>query len=259
MARSAGTVVLAGPNTAADLVPVLDRLADYGAQLALVDGAINRIMPMSATDGLILATGAARNPDIARLAEETRAIARLFTLPECEAPIATPDGITLVSDGAIRATLPASSILTVPAAQSLAESTRRLVSNGASLIIPGQASAAAIETLATALPGVNIVVTDPLKLLLAGEPAQTLGALEAIAGNGGRAAVLHTLPLLAITVNPFYPRFRHQRGDYEPAYVDADKLWSAIHNAVEVPVVDVMRHGAANLLQWATHHCAHRI
>jgi hypothetical protein len=46
--------------------------------------------------------------------------------------------------------------------------------------------------------------------------------------------------LRLITINPFYPRYRHANHDYEAAYVDKDELKQEIARLVRAPVVNVL-------------------
>ena len=76
-----GLIVTAGPNKSAEVRAVTRLLSKLGAGVTLVDGALNRIVPMSETDCFILATGAARSLDIPRLARETECIQQIAGLP----------------------------------------------------------------------------------------------------------------------------------------------------------------------------------
>jgi dethiobiotin synthetase len=59
-----GLVVIAGPNKSIELRCVLGLIRQMNCKLIIVDGALNRLAPMIETNGIILATGAARNTDI---------------------------------------------------------------------------------------------------------------------------------------------------------------------------------------------------
>ncbi len=73
-----GLVVLAGPNKRHELERILALLEEAGAELAIADGALNRLVPLLCADGLVLSTGAALEPDIPRLAEHLAALCDLF-------------------------------------------------------------------------------------------------------------------------------------------------------------------------------------
>ena len=76
-----GLVVLAGPNRQSDLRVVFQRFSGLGIDLALVDGAFNRIVPLAATDGLVLSTGAALDERIPTLAAHARFAGSPLSVP----------------------------------------------------------------------------------------------------------------------------------------------------------------------------------
>ena len=53
--------------------------------------------------------------------------------------------------------------------------------------------------------------------------------------------VIKTLPILAITINPFYPLYRYGNNKYESAWVDRDTLYNKIKSIVNIPVIDIVR------------------
>ena len=66
---------------------------------------------------------------------------------------------------------------------------------------------------------------------------------------GVTLGVLHPVSLYAVTVNPYYPKYRIKSKDYEPAYVDRDALLAAVSEATgDVPCFDVVQQGAAEIL-----------
>ncbi|NLZ54972.1 MAG: hypothetical protein GX892_17865 [Thermoanaerobacteraceae bacterium] len=54
---------------------------------------------------------------------------------------------------------------------------------------------------------------------------------------------------MAITVNPFYPKYRFDKNSYEPGYVNREELLEKMRDAIRIPVIDIKQEGAANLLQ----------
>ena len=56
-----------------------------------------------------------------------------------------------------------------------------------------------------------------------------------------------SLRILGMTINPYYPRYRVNRQDYEPAYVDRDALFDALSQCSDVPCFDILRQGASAL------------
>jgi hypothetical protein len=91
-------------------------------------------------------------------------------------------------------------------------------------------------------------VEDPIKILVAGDPVPARIGIQAFERVGGSVASRRAFPLIAVTVNPFYPEFDREKDSYKPAYVDASQLRDLIGGSVTAPVVDVMREGALGLL-----------
>ncbi|MCL6479433.1 MAG: hypothetical protein K6T65_13670, partial [Peptococcaceae bacterium] len=60
---------------------------------------------------------------------------------------------------------------------------------------------------------------------------------------------LRSLPLIAVTVNPFYPHYRYGTRDYQPAYLDRKQLLSRIRESLKVPVFDVVQGGPEDLAE----------
>ncbi|MGI6364704.1 MAG: hypothetical protein ACOX2G_03010 [Bacillota bacterium] len=229
--RSSGLVVLAGPNSQSALRFIIDRLREQEIELLLVDGALGRLAPMAAADGLVLATGAARTRDLDRLAQETAALSALFSLEMAEdliEPILQL-GSMLVEEQGRHGALAAAGYRTVEFSGVVDLAPLKLF----------------IGEIGDALP--DLILRDPVKLMLSQDLVETAKLLAAYRERGGRVLVRNTLPLKVITVNPFYPDFDAVSFKYAPGMLDALELYSAIAGTVSVPVVDVVRQGGAEL------------
>lgn len=229
-----GQVVVAGPNKSTELRLINQELINRGCGLILVDGALNRIAPMVETDGLIMATGASRTRDMAKLSAETRALAEILALPlwsESEG-----DRITL------------GSLLTPDMVRSLlcqlTPEIKEIVVTG---IIGEHSFASLLETGGQILEGKTLVLTDPIKILVAGSPDRMVQILRGVEERGARVVVKKGISLLAITINPFYPRYRYVSHDYEPAYVDKEILKQVLKENLTVPVINVVDEGISQL------------
>ncbi|MEW6521984.1 MAG: hypothetical protein AB1445_00185 [Bacillota bacterium] len=245
--------VLAGPATARDLSHVTMTLARLGARLVLVDGAFGRLAPMTAVHGLVIATGAARHPEPERVARETGAICQLLALPRWEKWALEKSGNLQVlgPHGAVALRYPA---LLAPAwGEELARAAGAVAGKAglATAYVPGSVNSAALSALRRALPAqvkLEVVFSHPLHLLAAGDPEGTAQAIASLAQAGHGVTVRDTVPLLAITVNPFYPA-PGTGGEYRAEYVDAGHLLSAIREISPVLVTDVFLDGPAALWQ----------
>lgn len=228
--RKAGLVVLAGPNNQSALNYFITRLREMEIDLFLVDGALGRLAPMAATDGLVLATGASRTRDLDRLARETAALAAIFglelvqNLPETVCQM----GSMLVEKQGAECALAVSGCQAIEFSGVVDLHPLRIF----------------VEKI-SARP--DLVFRDPIKLLLSQDLPGTAELLKKYKAGGGRVMVRKTLPLKVITINPFYPDFNATNYQYAPGFLDSQELYSKIVEAVQVPVVDVVRQGSVEL------------
>lgn len=81
-----GTIEVAGPSSNKGIKHVAHQMLCYGADLVIVDGALNRVSSASPaiTQGTILATGAQLNRDMSRVIEQTYHQVHLFNLKSVE-------------------------------------------------------------------------------------------------------------------------------------------------------------------------------
>lgn len=228
--RKEGLVVLAGPNNQAALKDFIARLKSYNIDLLLVDGALGRIAPMSATDGLILATGAARTRDLEKLAKETSAFATILGLSQAE-DVKEPK-------------LVAGSLLVEKQGHELVTRAREQQTLEFTGVVDVKPLAALLRELGR---GVDLIFKDPIKLLLAQDLIETAAVLSNNIAKGGRVMVRQSLPLKVITVNPFYPNYNEANRQYSPGYLDAVEVYQAIAGQVDISVVDVVRQGGGEL------------
>lgn len=227
-----GRCAIAGPMTGAALRQVLAVLRPLGVQLCLVDGAFGRMAPMLEADGLVLATGAARSSDLSQLLAETAAIAWLFQIK--------------VIGEARRHVERVGSLLTAADGQDLVH--RLLAATAAQgslrVEVEGALSEAALAALADAAPSLHARVgwrfADPVKLALAGSPLRTRGLLRRLARRGP-VGIARALPLLGVTVNPFWPEPYGQ--GFRPRYLDGVRLEEEMAQALPVPVANLLLPG----------------
>ncbi|BDG59038.1 hypothetical protein [Caldinitratiruptor microaerophilus] len=234
-AEEAGRVVLAGPATAAGLRTVLAALPRSG--LCLVDGAFGRMAPMLATQGLVLATGAAYRRQLPALLAETAALVWLFERPVLDPPA----GPVVRLHG----------ILTPNDAKQASEALRRF--GGAAgelrLVLGGVVPVAGLEILAEVLEALPIApeiqFDNVMCLALGGPPLKVRGLLRRL-GRRSRVGLARGFPLLAVTVNPFFPD--ESGGKFRPGYVDGQRLREEMAASLPVPVVDVRQQDASTVL-----------
>ncbi len=249
---SPGRVMLAGPNNTEALGRILARLERF-APLILIDGALGRMVPMSAADAVIFATGAARATDIRLLAREMKAIRDIFSLEgfrELSSPPGMPEYITVYFKDGRQDELSIASLLDM-------EDARMLLAllNGEILriAVPGALSIkplkCIIENAGIPLRGILFYFMTPAMLLAGGNPAGVWDNLMALQRRGAQVAYAHPLPILAVIINPFYARALGRRGIFEPAFVDAEELRREFTAQLDLPIFDVLRDGAEELFR----------
>ncbi|MEC9488126.1 MAG: hypothetical protein UMV23_01425 [Halanaerobium sp.] len=249
----AGNVILAGPQTASGLKQIITILQGMGSKIILVDGALNRLVPMIAVDVLVLATGAARNTELTSLTKEIETISRLFLLPEMKGiPSLEEEEMIVCWDGEICRRFNSSSLLS---REQLNQIKDCLIRGGKYCYIPGAVSQELLFQLLTEdglfRNGRGIIIHDIFRLLIGGHLVEYFrpGLAELLLD---RLYVLHQVDLLAITVNPFFPDYRIGDKDYQPEYVDGDRLKEKISAVVELPVIDIEADGCGKLVKYIT-------
>ncbi|MBR4135913.1 MAG: hypothetical protein IKU03_05855 [Bacteroidales bacterium] len=221
-----GKAIIAGPASSVRMKALIDRMADMGVDMTIVDGALSRRSPAapSITDGLILSTGAAIAPDIPTIVDKTKFVYRMTQLPAFktihhEELLRADSGIYALQDDEVFQLPIASPLL-------FAKNKDILFSHGTTLFISGIITDAILEYL-KAQPEIKktvLIVKDFTKIFV------TPFVLNSYLQKGGSVFVLQKPNLTAICVNPTSPM---------GARLDSQALQSALQRVVEVPVYDV--------------------
>ncbi|KXG76208.1 lysine 5,6-aminomutase reactivase subunit KamB [Thermotalea metallivorans] len=207
-AKTPGYVEVAGPATNREMKEVTERLLSYGAEMVIVDGAIDRMAAASPTvaEAAILATGAVLSRDMGQVMERSLHQIQLFSLPELEdgrarelaGGIMEEKGICTVSERyetrpvAVKTALGSGSEI----AAALKEDTRYVVMGG-SLVS---------KTLREIIEGtvhykhVIFVVKDATRIFI--EPRDWMYFMKA----GVQIRVMERVRILAVTINPYAPQ-----------------------------------------------------
>lgn len=245
-----GQVLIAGPNKSSQLRQTIAKLQELGADLVLVDGALNRMAPMVETDGFILATGAARQPEISKLVEETKAISQICNLERYAGlSLEGYSSITFITAGGERKETPLFFLINK---DDVKELKKFWWPEAQYVYLPGVLGEKCWPYLAEFLLAREdkpaVVFQDPIKILISGNVAVNFTTIQQLQKNQIKVLLANKVDLLAITVNPFYPRFRYEANDYEPAYVDKRELLTRMRENVKSPVFDVFQDGGDKLL-----------
>ncbi len=230
-----GYVQIAGPVNTRDHKKMCREMMDYGAEMILIDGAVDRksIAAPDTSDAIILSTGAVLSRSMKKVVEETAHIVGLYQLPELENGTVRnlilnreePDKIMLVKGNTIK-TLELKTGLA--AGKYLDEA---IDEETGYIFIPGALTNSVISDIHPAkLKQVEFILKDPTKIFI-----DSMHWLH-LRKKGFRVKVLDNITVAALTVNPHAPTgysFEH------------DALLSAMRNAIEgIPVIDVKLGGA---------------
>ena len=228
-----GKIVLAGPNNRRDLARVIARFTELGVGLTIVDGALSRIAPLVVAQALLLCTGAARHTDLDLLAAETKLVVEILKTPvlEEQGPVAR-----------------LTSVLNQAGFDQFLEAARNAETIGLEGIF-GELYFPKFLKEAGTLTARRLIFADSIKLLLSGEAGATRRLLDGLAAQGIQVGVSTGLNLAAVTVNPYYPKYRYDLKEYEATYVDQDELLARLSAVLPVPVFDVVRQGGRGLYE----------
>ena len=251
-----GLAVIAGPNKGSQLKLVTDRMInDFKCQIVVSDGALNRMAPMIETDGIIIATGAARSNKISTLVKEIKSLCFLLGLPK-------------TNDENIKNFMDIKNIALIPKEKNNStcflqygslignDIVKEIISkmnHVKTIYIPSLISEPTFKQLNNDIGNMwnkrTLVIKDPMKIIVGGNPRNLETEINNIILKGGSFKTLKNLPLLAITVNPFYPKYRFDLGSFEPGYVDSDELRNKMRESLNIPVIDIKHDGALKLLE----------
>jgi len=254
-----GLIVLAGPNKRSPLEDVLQKLKEK-VDFILIDGAMNRIVPLMSAEGLVFATGAARTTNLKKLAEEMYAIYEIFSYPSINRETSKTnqikkkyisENVVIISRNNIKKELSISSILDKSDAKSLIS---ELSKEAEIIIIPGIVAQKPLEMIAKHLITLKrkfeIIFSNPTSLLVAGEPLAIKKNLNILSKHKVSISYIWNLPILGVTINPFYPKLTNRRGNFQPAYVDVDKMSNIFKDLLPIPIINIHNEGADKLFDF---------
>lgn len=245
---TAGTVCAAGANREKDLNDLIEKFAALKVDLLLVDGALNRLVPMIACDGLVLSSGAAFDQDIHKIAEHAATLVHLFNPGLAQSPQHSDQKISLTFSDESVVQLNSGSLIS---SRSLDEITPLLIKPLVRMEIPGACHPMLLKMLlekeALLEKPINLIFGNPLKLIASGGLNQWAEFMQQphITIN-----YRHTLPVKILTLSPFYLKPRPGTMNFQSAFVDKYFLLRsvrillpdfAVYDLLQLPQPDLMR------------------
>lgn len=225
-----GYVQIAGPVNTSDHKRMCEEMLGLGAQLILIDGAIDRksIAAPGTSDAIVLATGAVLSRNMKKVVEETFHTVSLYQLPVFpEGSLkdkikagAKEDKVMLVEGDEMKA-------LELKTGLASSKYLDDAIGEGTDWVyIPGALTESVVVDIHPAkLKQVSFVVKDPTKIFIGATPWKQLMK------RGFQVYVLESITIAAISVNPYAP---------SGYYFEHRDLLSAVQDAAnDIPVIDV--------------------
>ena len=247
---SEGRLLVAGPNQISHLKKVKEWFIDHGAQMILIDGALNRLSPMVETDGIILAIGPSYSSDIKKIAEDVMYFELIFSQPllsQAEADFGSfRDSVILSETGVVLDNYPAY-LHNIDDVGSL----MKHIAKAKYFYCPGVITLQCLRVLADTMfsEGMKFIFNDPVQLILSGDINYVGNAIRKIISKGGIIQYRRMLPLISITICPFYPDHHPEDGSYSPAFIDKNKLIEELNKLIKTEIYDVVEQGGENLAE----------
>ncbi|WIV12261.1 hypothetical protein [Proteiniborus sp. MB09-C3] len=205
--RESGYLQIAGPQTNKGIKAVSELMLNLGAQLVLVDGAINRVASASpsVSEGVVLATGAVLSRDMNKVIEETIHTIGLFQLPEVKDNKAKSIIEGLIEDGKaaiIDSQYNITHLNIKTALNSGATIAQNITEDSRYVALPGSLVKKTIDDIMSTTDKykyVKFVVNDGTKIFI--EPREWL----IYKSRGLDVQVLESVNVILVTVNPYSP------------------------------------------------------
>lgn len=203
-----GYVQVAGPTSTADQMIMSREMQELGAEIVLIDGAIDRrsIASPFASDAIILSTGAVLSRDIKVVIEETMHVVELYSLPE----FGNEENETELADELKKQGYNSNTVI-IRNGKAEVQSCETGLLAGAKLdrqiddeteyiYLPGALTQSTLEyIIPEKLKKVTFIVKDPTKIFI---DKMTYRKLRK---KGLKIKVVKGIKVAAITVNPYSP------------------------------------------------------
>jgi hypothetical protein len=218
-----GAVEVAGPSAAEDVREVGDAMIGFGAELVLIDGAIDRRAASSpdVADGLVLSTGAILSTDLEEVVARTRDAVELVRLP-------------VAGENAAGQRITVARRLALDAEPTEIATLLREHPQAMTLDLEGALGERFLEGLLAARKDLSPPTRRELRIV-AGDPTKVFLSRRGpgwYRRQGLSIEVLQVVGLKAITINPIAPQSHR---------FDSQQLREMIEAAIpDVPVLDVL-------------------
>ncbi|HZK01652.1 MAG TPA: hypothetical protein VFC96_02195 [Anaerovoracaceae bacterium] len=225
-----GYVQIAGPANTSDHKSMCVEMMDLGAELILIDGAVDRksIADPTVSDAIVLATGAVISRSLKRIVEETTHVVSLYRLPLLNADDVRKRIVEDMASGNVRLFKKDAEInLDLATGLMAGKVLDKAIDKDTDWVyIPGALTHGVISDINPAkLKKTTFILKDPTRIFIG--PTHW----KQLCRKGLRVKVLENIEIAAITVNPYSPL------GYS---FDHEELLDAMKRAMNgIPVMDV--------------------
>ena len=234
--KSEGYVQIAGPVATADTRKLCDEMFSHGAELVLVDGAIDRksVASPDSSDAIILSTGAVLSRDIKKVARETAHVVGLYNLPVLDDEDARAAILPFLDESRILLLRKYDEgydieVLDLKTSLGAGRILDEHIDDSVSFVfIPGALTNSVIESInPSKLKKTKFILKDPTKIFIDSVTWKQL------IKRGLDIKVIKNIKVCAVTVNPVSP---------EGYSFDSNVLQAEVEKAVPgIPVIDVRK------------------
>ncbi|MBQ7246341.1 MAG: hypothetical protein IJS33_05425 [Firmicutes bacterium] len=234
--KSEGYVQIAGPVATADTRKLCDEMFSHGAELVLVDGAIDRksVASPDSSDAIILSTGAVLSRDIKKVARETAHVVGLYNLPVLDDDDAKAAILPFLDENRILLLRKSDEgydieVLDLKTSLGAGRILDEHIDDSVSFVfIPGALTNSVIESInPSKLKKTKFILKDPTKIFIDSVTWKQL------IKRGLDIKVIKNIKVCAVTVNPISP---------EGYSFDSNVLQAEVEKAVPgIPVIDVRK------------------
>ena len=227
-----GNVEISGPRSSATIKQMCYMMQDFGANLVLVDGSLDRRASAApfVSDGTIIATGAALSRTMDIVLQKTKHLVSLYSIPEADdiileiAACAVKNKETVIVDME-------GNCFTVCSQTSLnsgAAIADQLTERSRYVILSGSATFDTLKDIILSKRNkLQIIVKDATRIFVNENELFMLNKM------GMELRAIKALNIIAVTVNPYSP---------EGYYFDPEEFLQKMREAIpNVPVMDVMQ------------------
>ncbi len=238
--KEEGYVQIAGPVATADTRKLCTEMFSCGAELVLVDGAIDRksVAAPESSDAIILSTGAVISRDIAKVVKETAHVVSLYSLPVLDDSDAKETILSIIDENRIALMRRKAVLDPEPFDVELMDlktglGAGRLIDEAITddveyVFIPGAITNSIMESINPAkFKNTVFILKDPTKIFIDSVTWKQL------VKRGLDMRVIQNIKVCAVTVNPISP---------EGYSFDSDMLQAEVRKAIpDIPVIDVRK------------------